>query len=56
MVLMTNLWVEACEELWILATKRPGIREATLWDAFRFLYMSRVNSPTKVGRKNLGEV
>ena len=53
---LSDLWVEACEELWNLSKDRPYIRdEATQWDAFRFVYMRRVNKD-KVGRLSDGEV
>lgn len=53
---LSDLWVEACEELWRLSKDRPYIRdEATQWDAFRFVYMRRVNDG-KIGRLSNGEV
>ena len=51
---LSDLWVEACEELWELSEDRPYLRnEATVWDAFRFMYMRRVNGG-KI-RRALGE-
>jgi len=54
---LSDLWVEVCEELWDMSKDRPYIRnEATLWDAFRFMYASRVNEGKTNGRKVYGEV
>jgi len=54
---LSDLWVEACEELWELSDARPYLRnEATVWDAFRFMYMRRVNEGKTDGRKVYGEV
>jgi len=51
---LNDLWVEACEELWELSKNRPFIREdATIWDAFRFMYMRMVNED-KLGRLSDG--
>lgn len=52
---LSDLWVEACDEIWYLSEARPYMREATLWDAFRFTYMQRVNEG-KIGRRACGEV
>jgi len=54
---LSDLWVKACEELRCLSKDRPYIRsEATLWDAFKFMYMRRVNGGKTDGRKVYGEV
>jgi len=51
---LSDLWIEACEELWELSEDRPYIRnEATVWDAFRFMYMRIVNEGKT--RRALGE-
>jgi hypothetical protein len=40
---LNDLWLEACLELWKLSENRPYIREtATLWDAFKYMYMKAV--------------
>jgi len=40
---LSELWMDACIELWELSERKPLIRStATLWDAFRFLYMKMI--------------
>lgn len=52
---LSDLWVEACLELWELSENRPYLRDASLWDAFRFAYMRSVNEDRPRGRWALGE-
>ncbi len=54
---LRDLWFEACEEIWDLSRARPYIRsDATMWDAFRFMYARRINEGKVNGRKVYGEV
>jgi len=54
---LSDVWFEACEELWEMSKDRPYMGdEATLWDAFRFAFACRVNEYKVVGRKVYGEV
>ncbi len=52
---LSELWISACVEIWELAKDRPLIRDtATLWDAFRYLYMQRI-PPTSMDKVNVPE-
>ena len=54
---LSDLWFNVCEELWELSEDRPYVRSvATVWDAFKFMYMRRVNGDKTNGRKVYGEV
>jgi hypothetical protein len=53
---LSNLWYDACVELWGMTDDRPYLKdEATMWDAFRFVYM-RFVEPDGSGRRSVGEV
>lgn len=53
---LSELWVEACVELWDMTKDRPYLKEvATQWDAFRFVFMKMVE-PDGSGRRSLGDV
>ncbi len=53
---LSDLWCDACEELWEMTEDRPYLKnEATMWDAFRYVYMKMVE-PDGAGRRSLGEV
>ncbi len=52
---LSNLWYDACVELWDMTEDRPYLKEvATMWDAFRFAYM-RLVGPDGSGRRSMGE-
>lgn len=53
---LSDLWIDACKEIWYLSEARPYMREATLWEAFKFMYMKRINDKGKIGRWVYGEV
>ena len=53
---LSDLWLEACIELWDMTRDRPYLKEiATQWDAFRFVFMKMVE-PEGQGRRSLGDV
>ncbi len=52
---LSEMWLDACEELWDMTNDRPYLKnEATMWDAFRFMYMKLVE-PDGSGRRSRGE-
>ena len=52
---LSDMWYEACLDLWTMTEDRPYLKsEATMWDAFRFVYM-RMVEPNGQGRRSKGE-
>ena len=55
---LSELWYDACCDMWELIEKRPRLRTtATLWDAFRYLYLKYVprNGKGRYSSKGVGE-
>ena len=49
--LLVDEWVESCEDLLRKAVDRPYLSDATMWDAFILLYLSRIPEGEEIVRR-----